>query len=230
MNLLEGGAFSIVAVLLALLLFWKLWFCREPQRRVPKARDAIVSPANGTVAVVKRFDTRKAKTVGARKWNRGSVEILAEDVAKKGWFVLIVMTPLHVHYQRAPVDGKVVKTIYTPGKFHNAVKEPEKLLTLENEKNEILLETERTKGVAKSAKKGSGKSGKRRVKVVQIAGVLARRVIPYVSGGERVKKGELLGFINLGSQVALLLPDDVTVKARPGDTVTDGETIVAEWA
>ncbi len=214
MNLLELSAFSITAVLLALLLFWKLWFCREPQRRVPKAGKVIVSPANGTVAVVRRFDTTKQKTVGAKKWNRASVEILAEDVAKKGWFLLIVMTPLHVHYQRAPVDGKVIKTVYTPGKFLNAVKEPEKLLTLENERNEILIETTMGKR-------------RKRVKVVQIAGVLARRIIPYVSGGEEVRKGELLGFINLGSQVALLLPDDVTVQVKPGDTVIDGETVVA---
>lgn len=210
-TIVYGLLFLILLLIVAFSLF-RLWFCRKPARIIPKATRSIVSPANGTVAVVQRFDTTKSKTLKAKKWNRGSVEFLARDVAKKGWFVLIVMTPLNVHYQRAPFAGNVIGTLYAKGKFHNAVKEAEKLLTLENERNEILLETKRGK-----------------LKIVQIAGVLARRIECFVQNDQKVEKGEAIGFINLGSQVALVLPEKVTLSVKPGERVVDGETIIGVW-
>ncbi len=212
--ILFGTLLLIVLALIVLFyLFRKLWFSRDPVRHGPKDPALILSPANGTVVVVERFDTTKAASVTARKWNKGRAGILCKDVDKKGWFVLIVMTPLNVHYQRAPVEGTVVSSIRTPGKFLNAVKEPEKLLALENEKNEILLTTAHGK-----------------VKVVQIAGYLARRIHSYVAPGKRVKRGATIGFIDLGSQVALVLPERARVRAKPGDTVIDGETVIGVFS
>lgn len=195
--------------LLSLFLFWRLWFCRKPKRRIPEGAKNIISPANGTVEVIKKFSS---PTVKAKKWNTGSVEFMAQDVAKKGWFILIVMTPLNVHYQRAPFTGKVLGTHYSKGKFHNAVKDPARLLTLENERNEILFET---------------KHGK--MKIVQIAGALARRINCFVEKDQKVQKGEEVGFINLGSQVAMLLPENVEIKVKNGQTVIDGETIIGAF-
>lgn len=217
--LLVGGLLLAFILLFGLLLFlfWRLWFCRLPDRDIPSGERLIVSPANGHVAVVRRFDTTHGTPgVAAKKWNRGRVELLATDVATRGWFILIVMTPLNVHHQRAPVAGRVVSTLHVPGRFHNAVKDPASLLTLENERNEILLE------------RGSGVR-RRRVKVVQIAGVLARRILCPLAPDQKVEKGEVIGFINLGSQVALLLPEDISVKVKVGETVIDGETVLGEW-
>jgi len=208
-----GIVYALLFLIIAFFLFWRLWFCRQPRRQMPKGDKVIVSPANGTVAVVRRFDTTLAKkTIKAQKWNTGSVEFLAQDVAQRGWFVLIVMTPLNVHYQRAPFAGKVIGTHYAPGKFHNAVKNAEKLLTLENEKNEILFE---------------GKDG--RFKVVQIAGVLARRISCFVGKNHKVEKGQVIGFINIGSQVALLLPAKARLSVKEGDAVVDGETVIGAF-
>ncbi len=208
-TLLLGIVYALLFLIIALLLFWRLWFCRQPLRSIPKNPKLIVSPANGTVAVVKQFNAKKVK---AKKWNTGSVEFLAEDVAKKGWFVLIVMTPLHVHYQRAPAAGTVVATRYTKGTFHNAVKDPARLITLENEKNEILFKTMHG-----------------RFKIVQIAGVVARRISCYVEKDQKVEKGEPIGFINIGSQVAIVLPDKTKLRIKEGDTVIDGETVIGEF-
>ena len=208
MTLLAWFVLILFSLIILFLLFWRYWFCRRPKRKTPRG-DTVVSPANGTVAVVRQFDT---STVKAKKWNKGSVEFLAQDVAKKGWFILIVMTALNVHFQRAPMKGEVIKLHHEPGKFFNAVKDAEKLLTLQNERNEILLKT--TKG---------------KIKIVQIAGVLARRIFCHVSKNEKVEKGSVIGFINFGSQVALLLPAKAKVQAKPGDVVVDGETVIAKW-
>ncbi len=201
--------FLILALIVLFYLFWKLWFSRDPERKGPKDPDIILSPANGRVAVVQRFDSSKTASVTAQKWNKGRAGILCKDVAQSGWFVLIVMTPFDVHYQRAPVEGTVLSSRRTPGKFLNAVKDPETFLALENEKNEILLTT------------AYGK-----VKVVQIAGYLARRIRSHVTPGKHVKRGATIGFIDLGSQVALVLPERARVRVKPGDTVIDGESVI----
>jgi phosphatidylserine decarboxylase len=203
-------AFLILcALLFGIFLFWRLWFCRQPARVIPSDDRLIVSPANGTVAVVRRFDT---KTVTAKKWNHGSVEFVSADVARTGWFILIVMTPFNVHYQRAPINGKILSTQRVPGKFLNAVKDAQKLLTLQNERNEILF---------------NGARGK--MKVVQIAGFLARRISCFVKAGEKIDKGMAIGFIDLGSQVAVILPEQVKPSVKPGDIVIDGESVLGVY-
>ncbi len=227
--LLLGLVYTLLLLVLLLFLFWRLWFCRKPRRVIPEGPRLIVSPANGTVAVVERYDaTRSGARVTAEKWNAGSVEILAKEVAKKGWFLLIVMTPLNVHYQRAPVTGRVLATRHTRGSFHNAVKDPGKLLTLENERNELLIET-RVPSAKSISRTIDGEETVRRVKVVQIAGVLARRISCFAERNQKIEKGEPIGFINLGSQVAVLLPEDAAVTVEPGDVVIDGETVIAAW-
>jgi len=199
-------------LILAFFLYWRFWFGRQPRRAVPPDERTIVSPANGKLVVIRKFDVKKSSSALAKKWNGGSVDVLCKDVAPKGWFVLIMMTPLNVHYQRAPIAGRVVNVKYVKGKFLNAVKNPERLLTLENEKNEITFQ---------------GARGK--VKVVQIAGVLARRIRAFVAKNDKVEKGGVVGFINLGSQVAIVLPESVKLNVKVGDVVIDGETIIAKY-
>ncbi|RME31844.1 hypothetical protein D6789_01425 [Candidatus Woesearchaeota archaeon] len=200
---------GLVLVVLSGLLFHRYWFCRQPRRRVPRTPKSIVSPANGRLTVIKQFSTPRTTV---QKWNRGSVEVLCEDVAPRGWFLLIVMTPLNVHYQRAPSDATLLDERYHAGSFRNAVKNAEQLLTLGNERNEMLFE---------------GTYG--RFKVVQIAGFLARRITSFLNKGQAVRKGEVIGFINLGSQVAVVLPENVELAVREGETLIDGESILGVW-
>lgn len=197
---------TLLVLILFFYLYWKLWFCRKPKRIIPK--DGIIAPANGVIGVVRKFTSN----VNVKKWNQAQVNILGSDVANKGWFVLIVMNPLNVHVQRAPLAGKVLGAKYTKGKFFNAVLGAQSLESLRNEKNEILLQT---------------KNGK--IKIVQIAGMIARRIECHVKKGQNVDKGEEIGFINLGSQVALLLPENVNISVKEGEIVYDGESILGKF-
>ena len=184
-------------------LFW-LWFSRQPKRAIPAGENIIVSPANGRVVKIMKFNG----PVIAEKWNKGLVTLKTSDVAKRGWFVLIMMTPLDVHWQRAPLAGKTISTQHVPGKFKNAVFKASSLSALQNERNEILMKT----------KKG-------KIKVVQIAGLLARRISCFVKKNQAVQKGELIGFISFGSQVALLLPENAKLEVEEGSKVKDGERV-----
>lgn len=184
-------------------LFW-LWFARRPARVIPLEEKIIVSPANGKVAKIMKFNG----PVVVEKWNKGMAKLETSDVAKKGWFILIMMTPLNVHWQRAPLSGTILGTQHVSGKFLNAVSDAGSLMALQNERNEILMKT----------KKGN-------IKVVQIAGFLARRIHCFVNKNHAVKKGDVIGFISFGSQVALLLPENAKVEIVEGKHIKDGERI-----
>ena len=126
-----------------------------------------------------------------------------------------MLTTFDVHFQRAPIDGTVTLVSYTEGKFLNAVNDAASLRCLENEKNEMLI-----------TKKFKNK--KFSVKVIQIAGALARRIVCFVHAGKEVKKGEDIGLITLGSQVSLIIPSSCNLKIKEGQYVYGGKTIIAD--
>lgn len=101
----------------------------------------------------------------------------------------IFMSPLDVHVNRVPMDGTVVSVTRKPGGFVPAFKKESE----RNERVETLLETAHGK-----------------VKVIQIAGTVARRIVPYLEPGQKVRKGDRLGLIRLGSRCDLLVPFRVT--------------------
>ena len=100
-------------VFLMFIAFWRLYFLRKPERKIGKG---IVSPANGKVERIIRFG---GKNVKVKKGLLGGVNVWTKDIAKKGWIIVIVMTPFHVHYQRAPISGRVEKVEHKKGKFLN---------------------------------------------------------------------------------------------------------------
>jgi phosphatidylserine decarboxylase len=195
----------LLIIVIILLLFWKFVFLRRPKRNIPT--EGIVSPASGRLVRIINFKNGAAHDVP--KGLFGRVRAITEDVATEGQLLVIMLTPFDVHYQRAPADGIVKSTIYTKGAFKNAIIGAERLSAFENEKNTILLKT----------KEGN-------IKVIQVAGVLARRIICSVKLGQSVKKGDLIGLINLGSQVILVMPKK-KLKVKVGDYLVDGETIIA---
>jgi len=121
--------------------------------------------------------------------------------------ISIFLNIFDVHVNRSPVAGKVLHVVYNPGRFFSA-HVPK--ASLENEQNAILLET--PKG--------------RRVVCVQIAGLIARRIVCWVSGGTTLKEGERLGMIRFGSRVDLYLPEHTDLQVSVGDRVRGGETIL----
>ena len=192
----------------AVLFFWKVIFLRNPARNTPLGDDIIVSPADGKVIEVLEFDGKEVQLYKGDKRFLGLINTLTSDVSQSGYIVSIFMSPLDVHHNRAPISGKIRSVKHSDGKFL-AVNTLEAGLV--NEKSEIIIE-------------GAGVT----IKMIQIAGFLARRVITHVSANDQVNTGQVIGLINLGSQVTLVLPESVDIKITKGDRVIAGETILAK--
>jgi phosphatidylserine decarboxylase len=123
--------------------------------------------------------------------------------------ISVFMNVFNGHSNRSPVDAAVAEVWYHPGKFVNAALEK---ASSDNERNALKLVTD----------KGA------EVMCVQIAGLIARRILCYVKRGDRLERGERYGFIRFGSRVDLYLPADAVPRASVGDKVYATETIVAE--
>lgn len=122
--------------------------------------------------------------------------------------IAIFMSPLNVHINRSPVSGEVIKIEHRPGKFLQAFK-PESALV--NEQVEMWLKDEYG----------------RVTKIVQIAGIIARRIICRAIVGKTLDQGEKYGIIHFGSRVEVIFPDGFLPVVRPGDKVKGGVSILA---
>ena len=122
--------------------------------------------------------------------------------------ISVFMNVFNVHSNRSPVDGTVKERWYFPGNFVNAALDK---ASLENERNALWLQTR------------SGKD----VTCVQVAGLIARRILCYVERGSELARGQRFGFIRFGSRVDVYLPLDAEVKAAIGEKVYAAETVLA---
>lgn len=119
--------------------------------------------------------------------------------------VFLSITDCHIN--RFPVTGRVLATKYIPGRFHKAYLN---LASRENERLATLVETE----------------DKEQIVIVQIAGIIARRIVSYLTLGDLVQRGERFGMIKFGSRVDLYLPLGCEVTVAVEDKVRGGETII----
>jgi len=124
--------------------------------------------------------------------------------------ISVFMNVFNVHSNRSPVDGTVERVEYSRGKFVNA--DLDKAST-ENERNAMVL-----------------KLDGERITVVQVAGLIARRILCYVKAGDRLARGQRYGFIRFGSRVDVYLPLTARPKVAVGDVVHATTTILAELA
>src|SRR3989338_8029560 len=199
----------ILSILIASFMFYRFWFLRNPKISVPQG-NSIVSPANGRIARIVRIG-EDIKEIEIKK-HIGRIKALTSDTIKKGYLILIVMNVFNVHYQKAPIDGKVISVKHKKGKFLNAVSEAEDIrASFENEKTETIIQTEIGK-----------------IKIIQIAGLVARRIVSFVKPEQKVIKGQDIGLIKLGSQVVLIIPK-LKLNIKEGQTVEAGKTIIAEY-
>jgi phosphatidylserine decarboxylase len=124
--------------------------------------------------------------------------------------ISVFMNVFNVHSNRSPVDGEVKRRWYNPGKFINA--DLDKAST-ENERNALHIRTAEGQDIT----------------CVQVAGLIARRILCYVEPGVQLARGQRYGFIRFGSRVDLYLPTEVRVKVTIGDKVRATSTILAEF-
>ena len=123
--------------------------------------------------------------------------------------VSIFMNVFNCHVNRAPVAGRVTKVAYTPGKFLNADLDK---ASEDNERNGIVLDS------------ANGPVG-----VVQIAGLVARRIVCFVGEGSELAQGERFGLIRFGSRLDVWLPIGAGVVVAVGQTAVAGETVIARF-
>ena len=126
--------------------------------------------------------------------------------------ISMFLSVIDVHVQNAPVGGKVVFFKYTVGEFMNAIKTE---CALHNEN--LLL------GFEASDPRGA------KIGVRLIAGVIARRIVPFVKEGDEVSRGERISLIQFGSRADVYLPLGAKIKVKLNDHVTGGETILASF-
>lgn len=131
-------------------------------------------------------------------------EYLKRDALK----ISVFMNVFNVHSNRSPVDGAVQQQWYFEGKFFNAAMDK---ASMENERNALWIKTLDGKDVT----------------CVQIAGLIARRILCYVEAKSPLTKGQRYGFIRFGSRVDIYLPLTATPKVSLGDKVSAGSTILA---
>ncbi len=123
--------------------------------------------------------------------------------------ISVFMNVFNVHSNRSPIDGKVVGAWYHAGSFLNAALDK---ASLENERNVLHL------------RRGDGRD----VTCVQIAGLIARRILCYAKVGDALARGQRYGFIRFGSRVDVYLPTDAVLRVAVGDVVHATETVLAE--
>jgi len=123
--------------------------------------------------------------------------------------ISVFMNVFNVHSNKAPISGKVTQKIYKPGSFFNAALEK---ASSENELCAITIKTH----------------DKKIITSVQIAGLIARRILCYASEGETLSKGQRYGFIRFGSRVDHYLPANSKVKVKLGQKVKNTVTTLAE--
>ncbi len=196
-----------IGALLLFVLFYRFVFLRDNGNRIPEG-DSIVAPASGKIVHIEEISPGKASL----DIKKGFFGFIRTEIPNEAPYILIniFMNVTDVHFTKAPCRGKVVEIVRRPGRFRSVFSIRE---AIENEKQEIILETDF--GI---------------VKVIQIAGFLARRCVSFVRVGDSFDKGAKLGQILLGSQIALLIPKhDLTLKVAIGDKVSSGETVLLEY-
>jgi phosphatidylserine decarboxylase len=214
----EGRKFGLIAAAICLVTAFLAWetiawpmafltigvlaFFRDPERAVPQDDRFILSPADGMVALIAQVEPPAELRIDDGSGTRG---LPTGPVTR----VSIFMSVFDVHINRAPIGGTVRRVVYIPGKFVNADLDK---ASDENERQHLLIE--RADGAA--------------IGFTQIAGLVARRIVPFVKPGDMLAVGQRVGLIRFGSRVDVYLPAGTDARVVVGQKTVAGETVLAE--
>jgi phosphatidylserine decarboxylase len=182
-----------LAWLAVLATAWVAYFFRDPPRVTPLREGLVVAPADGRISAIERVRPPPELGLGMDERLRVSIFLSVFDV----------------HINRAPMAGRIARSIYVPGSFLNAALDK---ASEENERRSLVIAT----------------AGEREIAVVQIAGLIARRIVTFVSEGDSVGVGERFGLIRFGSRVDLYLPPGQGALVAVGQRAIGGETVMAD--
>ncbi len=180
---------SFAYLLVAFLMVVVLQFFRNPARQTQPIANGILSPADGKVVVIEKV-------------------LETEFLKKECMQISVFMSPINVHVNRYPLDGKVEFVQYHPGLFLYAWNPKS---STENERTTIAV---------------THPTGQK-VVFRQIAGALARRIVHYSKVGDNATQGKEFGFIKFGSRVDIFVPLDAKINVELGQKVRGGESLLA---
>ncbi|MBA2126591.1 phosphatidylserine decarboxylase family protein [Hyphomicrobium methylovorum] len=172
---------------------WIIYFFRDPARVTPLRPGLVISSADGKISSVERVIPPAELGMGPEERVRISTFLSVFDV----------------HINRAPVAGRIVRSLYVPGAFLNAALDK---ASEENERRMLVIETA-----------AHGEVG-----VVQIAGLVARRIVTFLDTGDAVGVGQRFGLIRFGSRVDVYLPPGKIALVSVGQRAVAGETVFAD--
>ncbi len=196
-----AGAVAVAIVVSALAGAWSLPFWIVALFVLQFFRDPPRVVPDQAGAVLSPADGRIVKVVSVQDPYSGSDALL----------ISVFMNVFNVHSNRSPVDGTVERVDYAPGRFFHA--DLDKAST-ENERNALVIRL----------------AGGQSLTVVQVAGLIARRILCYAKSGDRLQRGQRYGFIRFGSRVDVYLPRSARPRVAVGDTVQATTTVLAELA
>jgi phosphatidylserine decarboxylase len=179
--------------LAAIITLWIIYFFRDPDRVTPLRDGLVVAPGDGRISSIEKVRPPAELGIGDAERTRISIFLSVFDV----------------HINRAPIAGRIVRSIYVPGAFLNAALDK---ASEENERRAIVIETPSGTTIA----------------VVQIAGLVARRIVTFLGEGDSVGIGERFGLIRFGSRVDTYLPPGTTALVNVGQRAVGGETVLAD--
>lgn len=204
----DGHKFIAIGLIVTLLLFllwaplgwiaalitaWIIYFFRDPDRVTPLREGLVLAPADGKISLIETVRPPAELGLGDEERVRISIFLSVFDV----------------HIQRAPVAGRIVRSLYIPGAFLNAALDK---ASEENERRSIVIET----------------PAGTKVGVVQIAGLVARRIVTLAAEGDSLGAGERFGLIRFGSRVDTYLPPGAFPAVAVGQRAIGGETVLSD--
>lgn len=179
--------------ILALVTAWIVYFFRDPERVTPMREGLVIAPADGKVSAIEMVKPPAELGLGDDQRLRISIFLSVFDV----------------HINRAPIAGRMTRSVYIPGAFFNAALDK---ASDENERRAAVIES------------ASGVS----IGVVQIAGLVARRIVNFSEEGDTVGAGQRIGLIRFGSRVDTYLPPNHGALVSVGQRAIGGETVLAD--
>lgn len=195
---------SWLGALGVVLALWCVYFFRNPRRITPVREGLVVSPADGIVQMI--VEAPLPPELDDCK-NQGDALCDAPVLTR----VSVFLNVFDVHINRIPADGEIKKVVYRPGKFFNASLDK---ASVDNERSTVLMKLNGHPSC---------------IAFVQIAGLVARRIICKLTTGQSVKAGNIYGLIRFGSRVDIFLPPGVAPLVCVGQRMIGGETIIADF-
>ncbi len=222
-------AAAVAALAAGIVVFWRyVWFFRDPQRIVPDST-GILSPADGTVVYVQRVPPGADVVVIKRGVAATVRDLVREDSAGEKLVIGIFMSPFDVHFNRAPLTGRIDFIRHYPAAVRNRFMTAMHLRVLLRLRpfyrgSIHVIENERTVTRFEGWYAGAALAAY----VVQIGARTVNGIDAYCAAGDVVTRGTTFGMIRIGSQVDLVLPwrESFLVQVAPGDVVRAGQSVL----